>query len=444
MANLIGKNFLDQFDLLDAAKQKLYGIDPSSYSVSKNNTKKLVQIKTLSNSKKQIKKNWEKLVETDPLFFEFKVDVTLVNNKDIDLKVLPSNKFNKGNVSEGIFAAAIFTRFIHKDKRITESQVTSMIENISKNGTKSRNKITLDLKSPNKGIDLKDDIHIKIEMSVNEMIAFLDVNSYSSELTSFVKSSVSYANSQNVVKWAKLIYLNKRYDKIEVLSEGSSLQKIAKTDVKVKLTDNKGKLRNVDINVSLKSGDTKQFGQNRSIEYDKVSEFLNKILSIDVSKDSNLKKKYQNHIANRNIEKALMILYGRVFKNLHKIINSSNLQNKKKIFESIGKGIQYYATLGDESVKLVQINSSEARIYNFNKLPEKLSNLENLNVTFQKTSPTGGGDKLPKIFVNNGKIKLIQIRARVDEDSDIGFNNIIEKERGLSELISESVKEKSF
>lgn len=444
MATKIIKDFFDKFDLLDAKKERSYNIDPGSYSVSKNDNKKLIYIKTLPDSKKQIKTNWENLVKNDPLFFEFKIDVSLVNQKDITLKVLPSEKFNKGNVAEGIFATAIFTRFIHKNKRITQTEVISMIKKISKNGRKTQNKITFNLKSPNKGIDLQDDVHIEIELSKNEMIAFLDIDSYSSELESLIKSSILYANSQNVVKWAKLVYLNRRYDKIEILSQGSSLQKITKTDVKVKLTDNKGKLRNVDINVSLKARNVKQFGQNRSIDYNKVSQFLNKIFSIDVSKENNIKKKYEQHVANRNIEKALMILYARVFKDLKQSISSSRKEDKKKIFESLGKGIQYYATLGDESVKLVHINSSEARIYDFNNLPEKLSSLENLNVTFEKTSPTGGGDKLPKIFLNNGKDKLIQVRARVDEDSDIGFNNIIEKEKGLTNLISESVKEKNF
>ena len=93
-------------------------------------------------------------------------------------------------------------------------------------------------------------------------------------LKEYVESAVKYANSVNVTKWSKLVYENNRYDKIEVLSDGLGGQRSTKVDVSVKITDDKGKLMPVDILVSLKAGDVKQFGQVSGAEFAKQQQDL--------------------------------------------------------------------------------------------------------------------------------------------------------------------------
>ena len=65
-------------------------------------------------------------------------------------------------------------------------------------------------------------------------------------------------------KWSKLLYENNRYDKIEVISDGLGGQTTTKVDVYVKVDD-----QPIDIKVSLKAGDVKQFGQVSGAEFAK-------------------------------------------------------------------------------------------------------------------------------------------------------------------------------
>ena len=102
-------------------------------------------------------------------------------------------------------------------------------------------------------------------------------------LKEYVDSAVKYANSPNVTKWSKLVYENNRYDKIEVLSDGLGGQRSTKVDVSVKITDDKGKLMPVDILVSLKAGDVKQFGQVSGAEFNKQQDLWGRLFGYDAS-----------------------------------------------------------------------------------------------------------------------------------------------------------------
>ena len=101
-------------------------------------------------------------------------------------------------------------------------------------------------------------------------MSFLLDSKSESALKEYANAAVKYANDEKVTKWAKLVYENGRYDKIEVIADGLGGQQTTKVDVEVKITDDNNVLQDVDIKVSLKAGDVKQFGQQGGTLFEKV------------------------------------------------------------------------------------------------------------------------------------------------------------------------------
>jgi hypothetical protein len=108
------------------------------------------------------------------------------------------------------------------------------------------------------------------------------------------------------------------------------------------------------------------------------------------------------------------------------------------LFEKLGKGIKYYATLNEENVELVQIGSGEARIYNFKNLPDLMVQYD-FYVEYS-TYASGDDQTLPIITIHEklSRKKLITIRSKYEQRSDgtITYRQYLEKEEFLSELIS--------
>jgi hypothetical protein len=227
--------------------------------------------------------------------------------------------------------------------------------------------------------------------------------------------------------------LNGRYDKIEIEAKGVA-SKNTKVDIDVKLTDHKGKLRNIDIKASLKSDDVKQFGQKGGVKFDSIKEFFSELFDINIDI---LKTKYEKLlIEDKKTDQAFVLVYSEIRDRLNDLIKTD--RTKKSLFEKLGKGIKYYATLNEDNVELVQIGSGDVRIYNFKNLPDLMSQYD-FYVEYD-TYSSGDDQTLPAITINEKltRKKLITIRSKYEQKSngEIYYRQYLEKEQFLSELIS--------
>ena len=185
----------------------------------------------------------------------------------------PNVKYNLGDMAEGVVGAAITARSIYKNRDINSKLVYGVLRSLAKSGTtnypgKKGKQVERTFKSANANPKIMDDVRCFISLAEVNMMALLS-KSNEALLKEYIDSAVKYANSANVKKWSKLVYENNRYDKIEVLSDGLGGQKTTKVDVSVKITNDKGELLPVDILVSLKAGDVKQFGQVSGAEFER-------------------------------------------------------------------------------------------------------------------------------------------------------------------------------
>ena len=180
--------------------------------------------------------------------------------------------FNKGDVSEGILAAAITARFESKTKRISNDDVLSVIKKLGK-PTRMKKFMLIEktFDSPNKNPKIIDKVVCKITLAEINMNALLNPKVYSDkEMKELLSAAVAYANGKNIMEWADMMYTNNQENLIEVKSEGLLDQTGTKVDLRV-IIDGK----QAGVGVSLKAGDVKQFGQVGGATADSMNEFFN-------------------------------------------------------------------------------------------------------------------------------------------------------------------------
>ena len=156
----------------------------------------------------------------------------------------PNVNYNFGDMAEGIVGAAICARFIYKNRNIRAQNVYGVLNALAASGMKNYSGkkgkyVERTFKSANANPKVMDDVRCYISLAEVNMAALLSPANRTA-LKPYVDSAVKYANSTNIKKWSQLVYLNNRYDSIEVESDGLGGQKTTKVDVSVKITDADG------------------------------------------------------------------------------------------------------------------------------------------------------------------------------------------------------------
>lgn len=330
----------------------------------------------------------------------------------------PKDTGNKGDIAEGIIGAAITARFINKNRDITKEDVKKVIKSLGSTVSKIKQVVS---SSPNKNPKIIDDIKFYLSLADSNMKTLLDSNKWSG-FESLFDSSVKYANSKTVIVWSKLLYENDQKNFIEIISDGLGNQSGTKVDVVVKVD---GKTTN--INLSLKVGDVKQFGQVGGSGFDKQVLLWKQTFNIDVS---SLENKYNNLLEQKQTEKAVQLTYTYASNEINKLLSSS--KTKKKFLQNLANGINFHATREEENVTLVQLTASQAKIYQFDNILEVLSNL-NLKSTIKDSA---GKPKMIITDDSNKSLIEIRVKAETKPDGSIYIRNYIEKGELLGNLIS--------
>jgi hypothetical protein len=348
----------------------------------------------------------------------------------------PNVKYNLGDMAEGVVGAAIAARFIYKNRNINSQLVYGVLRSLEKSGTtnypgKKGKQVERTFKSANSNPKIMDDVRCFISLAEVNMMALLSRNN-EALLKEYVDSAVKYANSPNVKKWSKLVYENNRYDKIEVLSDGLGGQKTTKVDVSVKITNDRGELLPVDILVSLKAGDVKQFGQVSGAEFEKQEELWDQLFGYKNIIKS-LKKKYDDLMfVDKQPDEAVFLVYQKVNQQLNQDLKGNN---SDEVLKKMSKAINYFATLNEDYVSLVQVGGGKAKVYKFDEIYKKISGRE-----YRSTIKTGASG-LPTIVISSGNEDLIQFRVKQEFKSDGKpyIRNYVEKLSLLGDLLAETL-----
>jgi hypothetical protein len=382
-------------------------------------------------TKNGVPKNNNKNKETLKLYASFSVSpekekqallltIECVSGEEFSIGELekPKSSGNKGDVAEGILGAAITARFINKNNNISKEDVKRVLSSLGSNITKIKEK---NFDSPNKNPKIKDTVKFYLSLAESNMKYLLDQSSWNS-LDSIFDSSVKYANGSTVVSWSKLLYENNQKNSIEVLSDGLGNQTGTKVDVRVKVDG-----KDTNVNLSLKAGDVKQFGQVSGSTFDKQISLWDTLIGYDVS---NLEKKYTELLSNKKVNEAIYLVYRDVCSHINRSFKSKT--EKRKLLINLGKGIEMFATRKEENVVLLQLNNREAKIYTFSNLYDVIKEID----LVAELKDSSGKPKLV-IKDKRGKV-LIEIRVKAEgrPDGSVYIRNYVEKGDLLTELIS--------
>ena len=358
--------------------------------------------------------------------------------------------YNKGNVAEIIFAAAIFARFTNRTARVTEQQVKDVIFSDNLAGQSG----TMFKMAPNEGVDIMDEVELRWGMSGNNHRAVRNKNLWpvwslpDSSGDNIVSASLNYANSPNVVSWANLVYKNRSYNEIKILAEGELDQKATKVDVRVTITDQDGIPEPVNINVSLKKGNVGQFGQFGGVSYDVQKLVWMSSFGIEppLTREEYEKEfKTVNHVTDTAV--AFQKMYKAVVPVVKKLFEDpTSYKNSVQTFATF---IKQQVTLGEDAVTLVTLKKDYAVEYNVDNVTKMMENLEFKFEYYEQTSRTEGDFQLPGINIyalSKGETKpklLLTIRAKRGEKARDGtpyYRNIFEKKALFTDLFATILK----
>lgn len=330
-----------------------------------------------------------------------------------------ATKGNRGDMAEGVFAAAIVARFINKNAAISEQDVIGLIDKLDNNKMHQ----TMVYDSPNKNPKIHDKVFFKLSLAPSNLQALTDKTTQVS-LAGIIQSSVKYANSAIVTSWSKLLYENNKYNEIEVIASGIGDQKGTKVDVRVKIDKNP-----TDINVSLKADDVKQFGQVSGAGFDKQVLLWDKILGLDISR---YEKAYYEGVSKNDVTSGIASVYKGVANDFNKMTIGPS---RKNLYVKLAAGIRYFATLDEPAVTLVQLSKQEAAVYQFDNL-DKLIGASKMKATYISTKAT------PEISISDEKGNvLIYIRVKREiKPNGVYIRNYIEKGKLLTTLASYMAK----
>ena len=341
----------------------------------------------------------------------------------------PNIKYNLGDMSEGVVGAAIAARFINKNKNITPKNVFAVLYGMppATNYPGKKGKYTERVfPSPNEDGKTSDQVKVYISLAEVNMAAVMD-QSNKGIIMPYVQSAVRYANSTTVKKWSKLLYENNRSDQIDVISDGLGGQTSTKVDVYVKVNNER-----ININVSLKAGDVKQFGQVSGIEFDKQIKLWETSFGFG-NEIKGLRSQYETLIQKKEtVPQAVSLVYQKVAE----LFNQSIKRGDDDTIRKFASSIKYFATLNEDNVTLLQVGNDAAKLYSFDDIYQGLQNMQmSSNVTFGKSG-------LPTLFINdaNGNpILQYRVKQEFKPDGTPYIRNYVEKQKVLGQLIGESL-----
>ena len=383
--------------------------------------------------------------------------------------------FNMGNVSEGIFAAAVFAKFwIGRDKQIGTEEVIKVLNVLSKaNATKVAGKKSVQGEfvetAPNRKRGIPpDNIFYQFGLSANNHLALINSSNWrGKKFLGIMKYACSYANSTQISKWVDLIYTNGRVDNIVVHADGEANQKGTKVDVKVFCSDNNpedDRLKELNINVSLKIDGIKQFGQVGGTDYDNQLLFWTQLfpeikldnpitdttyLQSSVSLGGKMVK--GKYVRATEYAKSLEKYYIAMQKDLKRLAGTPGSKENDKLAMAFAQGVRFYGSLNEPNVELLDIHHIKgATSVDLDKI-ESLLKGKGIKVSeVIMSNPQEGNKPTPtiryQVMIDNKWVDFLQTRVKKSGNNNTGpyYRNIIEKLSGFSKLLGVKVEDASF
>lgn len=360
------------------------------------------------------------------------VPVTLVSSKQTLIggfnhyKGEETGVGNRGEIAEGILGAAMVAKFAKRTPegigQITANDISGVLNALKKTGT---DEYTATL--PGREGENKDTLVFVLKLKTVPFKDLMDPGKRKF-LNNEFSSATAYANDRLAEQYASYFYRNNRNDLIKVISDGISDESGRKTDVYVEVESPIGsqpKLTKLDV--SLKAGPVKQFGQIGGAGFDKLDELF-KIFGVDIS---NLESQYEQL---KDVTERLQLVYSEAANAFTRRMSGD--EREEAFVREVVRGINFFGTRNDPNIRLVQFDKGTYSVLDFAKLEKMIEKIDMIATT--STDKVGR----PKIHIVDSKTgeKFLTIRSKVENKTDKDGNpyqyirNVIEKEPLLSKM----------
>ena len=326
-------------------------------------------------------------------------------------------KGNRGDMAEAIFAAAITARFMTRNQNVTATNIHALLDKLRTDKMQQ----THEYEGLNMNPKIIDTVTLKVGLAIPNLVALQD-RTVRASLSDIVASAIKYANAPTVVKWAKMLYENNQRNAIEIIADGIGDQTGTKVDVRLKVDNVQ-----TNVNVSLKAGDVKQLGQVGGSGFDKQEYLWEKLAGLNVSA---IKNKYVEFLAQKKALKSIETSYGEAADKF----NAEVRKSEKNAYQKLANGVNFFGTLHEESVTLVQLNREEAKIYKFDVLFNALQAKKTKITAKLNTSKS-----YPEVnFEDSTGELLLTIRAKTENkpSGEQYIRNYVEKGPLMGKLVA--------
>jgi hypothetical protein len=333
---------------------------------------------------------------------------------------------NRGETAEGILGAAMFAKFTKREAdedigTVTAQDIGNVLDSLKQTGEDQYQVEVEDF--DNEHADVISFVLRLKSASYNDLMDPAKRQLLASEFS----SAAAYVNSSDAERYSKYFYINGRSDKIVIMADGVTGETEQKTDVWVYVTDENGQPRKLRLNTSLKVGGIGQFGQVGG-DSDEALQTLWEYFGVDISP---VLANFKRTMKSQGPRDAFKKLYQSAAKQLDQELKNAGPEDEANIINDIATGITHFATLGDPNVELVDFNKGGFKILRFNKLAEKLKDID-LAATYVDNKTW------PEVVIHerdNPKNKLLTIRVKIENrPKGIYVRSIIEKEPLLEKL----------
>lgn len=337
-------------------------------------------------------------------------------------------KFNRGDVAEGVLGATLAAKFINRPKTlkdgnlvVTKSMINAVLDDFYKKSILVSYKVN-DI-AHKKGKAAIDNVNFSINLP-EAAAELLRVKANRTIVDDLYDSAIAYVEktwTDDVMVFA----LNGQIDTVDIISDGVGDQKGTKADIKINVNGKKYYRQ-----ISLKVAGGEQFAQVSGDDFSKQQKLWEDVLKLDISK---LNKKYNTALAKYDKTKVFssrdddkLIAFKDMIKSAAAIVYkdaAAQIQNKiaskdNAFFTNFARLVFMSATKGDASIELVKLEQKKFKQLQFNKDFVKLYS-EQLKKSKLVAKFSTTGDPIVKIYAGTEtKDNLIlQIRTKVEAAS---------------------------
>lgn len=351
-----------------------------------------------------------------------------------DLAKPSQTKIELGYLAEAILQCAITARLVERTRSVTSAIIERYVEDFldskqvwmlgKQTKTIARQ---MEYQAENRDINAKDVVISYISLNAKGF-NFLSNNKFRLAQNIYLKplfdDAVSYVNSGAPAQHAQYFYTNGLVDKLTITSLGVIGQKSTKTDIITEYFEGydpsrpgSGKPVEFKLNLSVKINNTKQFGQASGI-YLEAMERLASAVGVTLSEKT--KKDIQTLVPTRmfgnqirTISSAEEIKAKKIHEHVYALVYNDiqdQLNNKTGKIESFFDGIEYFLSMKDPSIVVVNIGGGDRLYYadRFNDLKQRFKRDKIITKLVAQTS----GNYQMDFYISSDKKDVLRLESR--------------------------------